>query len=627
MNSPCSLEETFLSIKASEYKIYSNFEVPIQCEICYNSQSCNLFNGLTTTFEGTTLSDMLDYFPALKEYRLIEASLNLCLTCLEQLVSSYLFLNKILKSNEKFKGLVKSKFSNVDQHIKEKPYLNQGLNITENERKEFLKENNCKEGRLDTESLGTATDCKSRDNVLVKHKGVTHDHSYIQNSVHTSDEISNTDEVQSTELSPEEKKQLKCEICHSTFARQQNLSYHMRRIHLNEKTFLCSTCGKQFFLKIDYNRHILLHRGEAGHKCTLCKKGFVTSGLLKNHIRTVHKNKEIKCSYCTKKFKLQTQLKRHIMGVHKKKGNLAKEKVNCNICGKRLTKQCLNAHMERHSGTKRFQCDVCGQKFFQHLSLNNHMIRHQDPKFSCEYCGKSHFTKQEMLTHIRRQHTREIVCTCQHCGKGFVHKTNLIQHVRYCHPGDNEPKLVEPKTPKQCTVCGKIYSSRTSLIHHRRRAHENKEYPCSECEMTFRNLVPFKSHLKKVHNIGETYNCDTCSKTFYTRDDLYKHKKRIHQVKVNSWYLCCTVCNVEKFKTKHELIQHMHSEHLKEAVVSPILYECNSCVTFFINFEVFHKHLVRIHPDKTDEEVDILEYEIGSCKVQYFHNKTNIEHR
>lgn len=86
----------------------------------------------------------------------------------------------------------------------------------------------------------------------------------------------------------------------------------------------------------------------------------------------------------------------------------------------------------------------------------------------------------------------------------------------------------------------------------------------------------------------------------------------------NSLYLCCTLCRI-KFKIKHDLIQHIQSEHLQkiDASVMPVLYECNVCVTFFLDFNMFHNHLFE-HPVKPTNQFVVTEYISWGCRVQSF---------
>lgn len=97
----------------------------------------------------------------------------------------------------------------------------------------------------------------------------------------------------------------KCCDCGQTFRANRSLVVHQRIYHPAPgvpvephdehrvpKTYLCSTCGKEFPTSASLNRHLIIHSGRKPYHCTLCGRGFTQIGNLKTH-QKVHKGEGI----------------------------------------------------------------------------------------------------------------------------------------------------------------------------------------------------------------------------------------------------------------------------------------------------------------------------------------------
>ncbi|KAF8503970.1 hypothetical protein JB92DRAFT_795594 [Gautieria morchelliformis] len=66
-------------------------------------------------------------------------------------------------------------------------------------------------------------------------------------------------------------------------SRRQTAS-HVRRVHLMEKPFKCTTCGKYFAYQQDANRHVnTMNRGKI-HECTICHKRYARKDYCDRHV-------------------------------------------------------------------------------------------------------------------------------------------------------------------------------------------------------------------------------------------------------------------------------------------------------------------------------------------------------
>ena len=159
----------------------------------------------------------------------------------------------------------------------------------------------------------------------------------------------------------------------SSFTESAALERH-QVTHSDDKPFPCTTCGKGFKRKEDYNRHIRI-----GH-------------LEKDDTHTAPPVKikpEADCDLFEFKKPKVTN-----------KGTRAKKKHICPHCGKEcLTPSLLRRHVNNaHDKIQPFQCEICQKKFTQKCNLTTHMSYHLGKKDCiCEICGKSYYRTSKLF--------------------------------------------------------------------------------------------------------------------------------------------------------------------------------------------------------------------------------------
>ncbi|XP_030002765.1 gastrula zinc finger protein XlCGF57.1-like isoform X2 [Sphaeramia orbicularis] len=221
---------------------------------------------------------------------------------------------------------------------------------------------------------------------------------------HTDDKATNTSSVKTEEyndnsasdVTPDEKSFL-CSVCGKTFLHYASLYRHMRS-HSGEKPFSCSVCNKSFPWKQDLTRHMKYHSEEKPFSCSVCQKRFIIHNDMMTHMRSHTGEKPFKCLVCGKMFTRKFQMQEHAR-VH-----TGDKTFKCEFCEKLfLRRSLLVVHRRIHTGEKPFKCSFCGKQFSQCASLNTHTKIHTGEKpHSCSVCGQSFIQRSNLVTHMTR---------------------------------------------------------------------------------------------------------------------------------------------------------------------------------------------------------------------------------
>uniref|UniRef100_A0A8C5QCQ7 C2H2-type domain-containing protein n=1 Tax=Leptobrachium leishanense TaxID=445787 RepID=A0A8C5QCQ7_9ANUR len=169
------------------------------------------------------------------------------------------------------------------------------------------------------------------------------------------------------------------EICLST-----NGSLGKHRVHVGQKLFACSECGKYFTTKRgNLTVHEKLHTGVKPFACSECEKCFTTKGNLTVH-ESLHTGvKPFTCSECEKCCRTKGELTSH-------------ERIHTGV----KTKHELTAHERIHTREKLFACSECGKCFTTKSNLTVHEKLHTGVKpFACSECEKCFTTKGNLTVH------------------------------------------------------------------------------------------------------------------------------------------------------------------------------------------------------------------------------------
>lgn len=229
-------------------------------------------------------------------------------------------------------------------------------------------------------------------------------------SDHDDSEFDNAsdEDLGSDENSAKEKEM--CPVCQKSVGR---LDYHMETIHLNPQYLNKTMCGL-CFAKFETHKQLLVHQVEIhdGYSCVcdICAKKFQKYSAVKVHILKVHvKFKPFLCHFCGASFDTISRLETHTDNTH-----LQIRRFECDLCDKKYFQQNeLQAHIRsRHTKERPYKCrfEGCSKSFCRSGNLYTHEQMHK-VKFSCEVCSKVFSFRQNLQTHCKNIHGKNVIDT------------------------------------------------------------------------------------------------------------------------------------------------------------------------------------------------------------------------
>lgn len=235
-------------------------------------------------------------------------------------------------------------------------------------------------------------------------------------------------------------KKFACEICGQEFKRKKNIVVHTRRVHNNERSYVCEICNKGFYERTAWEQHKIVHTNEKPFVCELCKKGFKTEQRLTVHMEyheetrtpsTKTRSEMYMCTYCGKQIRSLAGFIGH-QRIHTKE--LPYE---CEVCKKKFrTSTSFTSHKRIHTGEKPYKCTICPKRFRMYHFLSNHKLSHGGKnikKFECQLCGMSTVYKENLDTHMRTVHMQLTTFDCKVCSETFTKITLFKTHMMESH--------------------------------------------------------------------------------------------------------------------------------------------------------------------------------------------------
>ena len=363
-----------------------------------------------------------------------------------------------------------------------------------------------------------------------------------------------------TDLRSMQYQKLSCDQCPMTFRRSHVLDWHKYRAHDGtkpEKKLKCTLCDKAFYTKKAINEHIsvihegiknqcefcdavlagenslarhiqVVHMGIKPHKCELCSRSFRERGYLRSHMKRHNNERDFKCDLCPKSYFREEHLRNHKLRVHE--GKSLEEKhgsnpykyipifVNCNICGKSVSKRHLKDHIQTVHDGNPYKCVQCHDEFRNKYKLQQHIkfVHEGVKKPKCPTCDKE-FTSE----HILKEHIKEIHEGIKRQRKPRKHRRTKteMKKARASSPDlqyrdsegeinwENVHRSLEYQLSKPnnavifgCKLCNIFYNQKLTLKNHVKQNHPFLNLDYIEIENEPQNL-PKNDMVKKKQNV------------------------------------------------------------------------------------------------------------------------------
>ena len=186
----------------------------------------------------------------------------------------------------------------------------------------------------------------------------------------------------------EQSTEVKCRKCQESFASQQNLNEHIRRIH--SKNTQCLLCDQTLSSNSDIESHADQHGLEKKFKCEVCDKDIYLEWRLEKHKR-VHEGNIKPCRYFIS----------HV--------ECPFEKIGCKFKhGERkdLPQNHVDANLEEDDDIETLQPDENDDDAHDENDYNDDPDENEKEIVQCVVCFISFGSKEEMVTHCLFNHPR-----------------------------------------------------------------------------------------------------------------------------------------------------------------------------------------------------------------------------
>ncbi|GAB6031013.1 hypothetical protein CHUAL_007833 [Chamberlinius hualienensis] len=377
---------------------------------------------------------------------------------------------------------------------------------------------------------------------------------------------------------------VKCDHCEfetsnkDAYARHQISEHDADPEKFEPKKYSCYKCD---FVSTD--RRLLDSHRQKEHgahkrtfKCQSCEFIADSYFLLGRHIQNNHsEDRPYNCSKCDYKSRTSGDLRKHMVW-H------VDEKIDCNICGKRLRNRLtFKSHMKLHCGQRRPHgkrrhcCTLCTYTCCRRIILVNHLkavhnVDYVQPlskstlqnrlasgELQCSHCEYKTKTRSLFFNHLAMKHnvdeegnSAKAKFHCKSCDFHALSYIQLVNHVQFKHP----------KTIYRCEQCSFTTGYKVTFKNHIQHKHSSdKPYSCETCGVRCKSLANLRRHVL-IHS-GEKFQCPLCSKVYSQKIYLQKHVRVMHSADGPS--IMCSKCPF-KTRTNNSLKQHikrMHNEN------------------------------------------------------------------
>ncbi|XP_062549321.1 zinc finger protein 184-like isoform X2 [Armigeres subalbatus] len=322
-------------------------------------------------------------------------------------------------------------------------------------------------------------------------------------------------------------KRIPCDECKKSntvreFSSKHKLQAHIKSFHegiveVQEKTHVCTYCGKAFSRGTHLRLHENIHTKAIIYKCNTCPFSTTSRSGLLRHQRIHTAEKPFKCDECDASFNQSNSLHSHKAAKHNDERPFV-----CEICGVSKsfkTKYILQSHMRSHE-----KSDTLSYLKGRRIKTSGTEITVYDPELKCSFCPAVYRKELFLCRHIVEKHPLETVdmIPCDVCNAVDKNVFFLTRDEKKRHDENHDKIKAVPEKERVCSECGKVFQTNSSY-HHHRQTHFNNV--CKECGKSFSTSRTLRLHLLTVHLKSRPYKCNKCDSSFGQLTTLNTHMK------------------------------------------------------------------------------------------------------
>ena len=193
-----------------------------------------------------------------------------------------------------------------------------------------------------------------------------------------------------------------CSDCDKRFRTLREMKLHMKEYH-SGSLFICHMCSKRFRDQDKLENHLELHRKGPCYKCDMCNVSYLRASTLKKH-NEQHLDDCIPCNVCGRQFWTKFLYKRHILNHTKDKVNIFDHYQDLSIKVEldTLPDGSISLHKLRDD-FKENEIFIINE-FEQESIEANIKYELQETVFCCQFCDGIYESEEGLLTHIEESH-------------------------------------------------------------------------------------------------------------------------------------------------------------------------------------------------------------------------------
>ncbi|KAL1461501.1 hypothetical protein WDU94_013390 [Cyamophila willieti] len=205
---------------------------------------------------------------------------------------------------------------------------------------------------------------------------------------------------------------------------------------------------------------------------------------------------------------------------------------------------------------------------------------------------------------------------CKGCYRIFTSQGGLKRHLRACpNIADKLPldklDILEQSTEMMDDNAAAEEFEREGMCHccgeDIETAHVGGEFPCSDCEKSFKLRSSYERHRRVIHSEGTTFDCPECNARCPDKGTLARHMYTHTGLKPYE----CPVCHKE-FSRRYHLVRHNYQTGCngKQRPTFP----CQVCGRVFNRKDNLREHL-RAHAGETKRKK---KYKCDQCEKEFY---------